>query len=80
MRHCLATVLCKGMICDTFYKSSDDVYSNLDCDGDQMEDHACVNTKDQKRWLVLSSEKCPTTWGSNQREIKECPYAFGMIF
>ena len=70
----------KGMICDTFYDSANQVYSKLDCDGDSYEDHACINTVDHEGWLVLSSEKCPLTWGSPQTKEDKCPQALGMIF
>ena len=68
------------MICDTFYDSPNEVHSKLDCDGDHIMDHACINLVNHHRSLVLSSEKCLGTWGSHQRKDEECPQAFGMIF
>ena len=68
------------MICDTFYDSANDVHSELDCDGDGYMDQACINLVEQKGWLVLSSDKCPITWGSPQRKEEECPQLLGMIF
>ena len=73
------------MICDTFYDRPDEVHSKLDCDGDHLMDHACVNLVNHKQWLVLTSETCGDqdnigTWGPSQRKDEECPQAFGMIF
>ena len=57
---------------------SHDLYKNVDCDGDGICDHACsVTINDQWRWLVLSSEGCPSNWGSNSRSVSDCPQAFG---
>ena len=46
-----------------------------DCDGDGILDHACSN--ENNRWLVLSSEGCPNSWGSASRPASKCPQAFG---
>ena len=55
-----------------------DVYANVDCDGDGTLDHACSTTlsNNEWRWLVLSSEGCPSNWGSNDRTVSDCPQAW----
>ena len=52
-----------------------DIYKSVDCDGDGILDHACSN--DNNRWLVLSSEGCPSSWGPASRPVSDCPQAFG---
>ena len=52
------------------------LYRNVDCDGDGILDHACSSTNSDHRWLVLSSEGCPDTWGINSRSKSDCPLAF----
>ena len=44
-------------------------------------DHACIpNSKfQQDRWLVLSSEGCPNSWGSDSRPASKCPQAFVFV-
>ena len=56
--------------------ASFDLYTNVDCDGDGILDHACSTTINENRWLVLSSEGCPSTWGTHLRSISDCPQAF----
>ena len=51
----------------------------MDCDGDGILDHACSTTINNNRWLVLSSEGCPNSWGSASRPASKCPQAFGGI-
>ena len=58
---------------------SHDIYKSVDCDGDGILDHACSTTVNSHRWLVLSSEGCPTNWGSAYRPVSKCPQAFGGI-
>ena len=53
-----------------------DVYQNVDCDGDGILDHVCSTTINDNKWLVLSSEGCPSNWGTNSRDSSECPAAF----
>ena len=53
----------------------------MDCDGDGILDHACSTTVNDDRWLVLSSEGCPSSWGSGSRPVSKCPQAFeGMYY
>ena len=54
-----------------------DIYKSVDCDGDGILDHACSTAINNKRWLVLSSEGCPNSWGSESRPASECPQVFG---
>merc|ERR1712203_411322 len=54
---------------------TNEVHSKLDCDGDGYMDHACINTRTNEGWLVLSSDKCPLTWGSPQTKEDKCPQA-----
>ena len=61
-------------------KASHDIYQNVDCDGDGILDHACSTTIDNNRWLVLSSEGCPSSWGSGSRPVSKCPQAFGGMY
>ena len=49
----------------------------MDCDGDGILDHTCHNTINYNRWLVLSSEGCPDSWGQLDRPVSACPQAFG---
>ena len=56
---------------------SNDMYNNVDCDGDGILDHTCHNTINYNRWLVLSSEGCPDSWGQLDRPVSACPQAFG---
>ena len=56
-----------------------DIYESVDCDGDGILDHACSTTIDNNRWLVLSSEGCPNSWGSASQPASKCPQAFGGI-
>ena len=35
-----------------------------------------VPTFDNNRWLVLSSEGCPNSWGSDSQPASKCPQAF----
>lgn len=51
-----------------------DRYMHVDCDGDGIEDHVCLNTRDQRAYMVLSSEGCPNSWGLRSRSL--CPQAF----
>ena len=60
-------------------KASHDIYKNVDCDGDGILDHACSTTINNNRWLVLSSEGCPSSWGPPTRPVSMCPQAFGGI-
>jgi len=53
-----------------------DIYKSVDCDGDGILDHACSTTINNNRWLVLSSEGCPNSWGSGSRPASKCPQAF----
>ena len=42
-------------------------------------DHACKDNLPifgTNRWLVLSSEGCPNSWGSDSRPASKCPQAF----
>lgn len=56
--------------------ASYDVYANdIDCDNDGICDQSCHTTINNDRWLVLSSEGCPATWGS-LRAVSDCPAAF----
>ena len=57
--------------------NSIDIYKSVDCDGDGILDHACSTTVNSHRWLVLSSEGCPSNWGSASRPVSKCPQAFG---
>ena len=52
------------------------MYKSVDCDGDGIKDHTCRNTKDGRRWLILSTEGCPRSWGSNERAVSKCPAAW----
>ena len=52
-------------------------YKNVDCDGDGILDHACSTIINNDRWLVLSSEGCPSSWGPSTRPVSMCPQAFG---
>merc|ERR1712232_472302 len=52
-----------------------DVYESLDCDGDGVMDHKCTTTINNNMWLVLSSEGCPNSWGSDSRSASECAQA-----
>ena len=54
-----------------------DRYKNVDCDGDGILDHACSTIINNDRWLVLSSEGCPSSWGPSTRPVSMCPQAFG---
>ena len=54
-----------------------DRYKNVDCDGDGILDHACSTIFNNDRWLVLSSEGCPSSWGPSTRPVSMCPQAFG---
>ena len=56
-----------------------DIYESVDCDGDGILDHACSTTINNNRWLVLSSEGCPNSWGSDSQPASKCPQAFGGI-
>ena len=60
--------------------ASHDIYKNVDCDGDGIFDHACSTTINTNRWLVLSSEGCPSSWGSGSRPDSKCPQAFGGMY
>ena len=55
---------------------SSERYQNVDCDGDGILDHVCLATVNENRWMVLSSEGCPSSWGTNVREKSACPQAF----
>ena len=57
--------------------NSIDIYKIVDCDGDGILDHACSTTVNSHRWLVLSSEGCPSSWGPASRPVSKCPQAFG---
>ena len=57
-----------------------DIYKSVDCDGDGILDHACSTTVNDDRWLVLSSEGCPSSWGSGSRPVSKCPQAFGGMY
>ena len=50
-------------------------YKHLDCDGDGIKDHACINNKNE-RWLISSREGCPNKWGKGTRPISKCPEFF----
>ena len=52
------------------------IYKNVDCDADGILDHACLSTSKSNRWLVLSSEGCPRTWGIGNRLPADCATAF----
>ena len=56
-----------------------EIYKSLDCDGDGILDHACILFRNNSRWLVLSSEGCPGSWGSASRPASKCPQVFGGI-
>ena len=60
--------------------ASHDIYKNVDCDFDGIVDHACSTTINTNRWLVLSSEGCPSSWGSGSRPDSKCPQAFGGVY
>ena len=60
--------------------ASSDIYNSLDCDGDGELDHACSNTNNDNRWLVLSTEGCPNSWGTSRRAASECPTLWGTFF
>ena len=60
--------------------ASFDIYKSVDCDGDGILDHACSTTVNNNRWLVLSSEGCPSGWGSASRPVSKCAQAFGGIY
>ena len=51
-------------------------YHNVDCDSDGVLDHVCLNTTNSQKWLVLSSDGCPSSWGGANRVLAECPIAF----
>ena len=55
---------------------SHDVYKSVDCDGDGVMDHACSTTINNNRWLVLSTEGCPNSWGTSGRALSKCPKAW----
>ena len=57
-----------------------DIYKSVDCDGDGILDHACSTTVNNNRWLVLSSEGCPSSWGPASRPVSKCPQAFGGMY
>ena len=58
--------------------ASNEVYTSVDCDGDGILDHMCTTTTNANRWLVLSSEGCPSGWGSSSRPESECPAALAV--
>ena len=51
-------------------------YHNVDCDNDGVLDHVCLTTTNSQKWLVLSSDGCPSSWGGANRVLAECPIAF----
>lgn len=50
------------------------VYTNTDCDGDGVLDHACDDT-DGNRGTILSSTGCSTAWPA--AAVSSCPNVFG---
>merc|ERR1719245_377976 len=47
-------------------ESSTDVYSNIDCDGDGILDHVCMNPNGN-RWVALSSKGDCKSWVSDKK-------------
>jgi hypothetical protein len=72
---------CKSPPCEPCPRPADGcsgerfVYQALDCDGDGTSDHLCTTTTNDHRWLVLSSEGCPKSWGANTRKASDCQAA-----
>ena len=54
-----------------------DRYESVDCDGDGIKDHVCKTTINANRWMVLSKEGCPASWGTHLRTVAQCSKAFG---
>ena len=52
------------------------IYKNIDCDGDGILDHACFSAVKSNKWLVLSSEGCPKSWGNGNRLPSDCVTKF----
>mmetsp|Transcript_95368 Transcript_95368/g.179313 ORF Transcript_95368/g.179313 Transcript_95368/m.179313 type:complete len:3377 (+) Transcript_95368:49-10179(+) len=55
--------------CDQSY----DIYTKVDCDGDDILDHMCTDEEGSELYLVLSTEGCPKDWGEGDRKPADCP-------